>query len=80
VVADALAESIQTLPKQLVTTLTWDQRHQMAEHPRFTVGTGAQVYFCDPKSPWQRGSNENTNALPRQYPPPQHRPADAHPG
>ena len=67
VVADALAESIQTLPRQLVKTLTWDQGHEMAEHPRFTVATGVAVYFCDPKSPWQRGSNENTNGLLRQY-------------
>jgi IS30 family transposase len=67
VVADAPAESVQTLPRQLVKTLTWDQGHEMAEHPRFTVATGVQVYFCDPRSPWQRGSNENTNGLLRQY-------------
>jgi IS30 family transposase len=67
VVADALAESVQTLPRQLVKTLTWDQGHEMADHPRFTVATGVQVYFCDPRSPWQRGSNENTNGLLRQY-------------
>jgi IS30 family transposase len=67
VVADALAESVQTLPRQLVKTLTWDQGLEMAEHPRFTVATGVQVYFCDPRSPWQRGSNENTNGLLRQY-------------
>jgi len=66
-VADALAESVQTLPRQMVKTLTWDQGTEMAEHPRFTVATGVQVYFCDPKSPWQRGSNENTNGLLRQY-------------
>src|SRR5262245_4080198 len=63
VVADALAESVQTLPRQLLKTLTWDQGHEMAEHPRFTISTGVQVYFCDPRSPWQRGSNENTNGL-----------------
>jgi IS30 family transposase len=67
IVADALAESVQTLPRQLVKTLTWDQGTEMADHPRFTVATGVQVYFCDPKSPWQRGSNENTNGLLRQY-------------
>jgi IS30 family transposase len=67
VVADALAESVQTLPRQLLKTLTWDQGHEMAEHPRFTISTGVQVYFCDPRSPWQRGSNENTNGLLRQY-------------
>ena len=66
-VADALAESVRTLPRQLVKTLTWDQGTEMADHPRFTVATGVQVYFCDPKSPWQRGSNENTNGLLRQY-------------
>ena len=66
-VADALAESVQTLPRQLVKTLTSDQGTEMADHPRLTVTTGIQVYFCDPNSPWQRGSNENTNGLLRQY-------------
>jgi IS30 family transposase len=65
-VADALAAIIQTLPRQLIRSLTWDQGNEMAEHVRFSVATGVQVYFCDPKSPWQRGSNENTNVL-RQY-------------
>lgn len=66
-VADALAAAITTLPHQLAKTLTWDLGHEMAQHQRFTVATGVQVYFCDPKSPWQRGSNENTNGLLRQY-------------
>ena len=66
-VREALAAKIQTLPVQLRRTLTWDRGKEMAEHVRFTVDTGVQVYFCDPHSPWQRGSNENTNGLLRQY-------------
>ncbi|MGH2955386.1 MAG: IS30 family transposase [Solirubrobacterales bacterium] len=66
-VADALAASITTLPAQLRRSLTWDQGSEMSEHRRFSVGTGVDVYFCDPQSPWQRGSNENTNGLLRQY-------------
>ena len=65
--ADALAKSITTLPAQLRRSLTWDQGHEMADHRRFSVETGVEVYFCDPRSPWQRGSNENTNGLLRQY-------------
>jgi transposase, IS30 family len=66
-VADALAQSITTLPAQLRRSLTWDQGQEMAEHRRFAIETGVDVYFCHPSSPWQRGSNENTNGLLRQY-------------
>ena len=66
-VRTALAESITTLPEQLRRSLTWDQGLEMAEHRRFSVDSGVAVYFCDPHSPWQRGSNENTNGLLRQY-------------
>ena len=66
-VAHALAKGITTLPAQLRRSLTWDQGHEMAEHRRFSVESGVDVYFCDPQSPWQRGSNENTNGLLRQY-------------
>jgi IS30 family transposase len=67
VVADALARHITALPQQLRRSLAWDQSKEMAAHARFSVATGVPVYFCDPRSPWQRGSNENTNGLLRQY-------------
>lgn len=66
-VRNGVASKILELPTQLRRSLTWDRGKEMAEHARFTVDTGVQVYFCDPHSPWQRGSNENFNGLLRQY-------------
>jgi IS30 family transposase len=66
-VREAMTEQIMTLPAALRRSVTWDQGKEMAEHARFRADTGIDVYFCDPHSPWQRGSNENTNGLLRQY-------------
>ena len=66
-VVGALTKHVRKLPQQLRRSLTWDRGKEMADHKSFTVATNVQVYFCDPHSPWQRGSNENTNGLLRQY-------------
>jgi len=66
-VRGAIAASITTLPEQLRRSLVWDQGAEIAQHAQLRIDTGLQVYFCDPQSPWQRGTNENTNGLLRQY-------------
>jgi transposase, IS30 family len=68
-VEQAMKSAVRSLPGEMFRTITWDQGHEMARHASFTVDTGVQVYFCDPHSPWQRGTNENTNGLLRQYMP-----------
>jgi IS30 family transposase len=67
IVADTMIAAIKNLPAALRRTVTWDQGHEMAQHARISIEAGIDVYFCDPHSPWQRGSNENTNGLLRQY-------------
>jgi IS30 family transposase len=67
VVIDALIKQSKKLPTELYKSLTWDRGSELADHKRFTVATDIPVFFCDPRSPWQRGSNENTNRLLRQY-------------
>ncbi len=66
-VVAALTQHVRKLPASLKRSLTWDRGLEMAKHKEFTVATKVQVYFCDPQSPWQRGTNENTNLLLRQY-------------
>lgn len=66
-VIDALVKQARQLPRELYASLTWDRGKEMADHQRFTLATDIKVYFCDPQNPWQRGSNENTNGLLRQY-------------
>lgn len=66
-VVAALARQVKQLPKQMQASLTWDRGSELTSHAKFTLATNVKVYFCDPQSPWQRGSNENTNGLLRQY-------------
>lgn len=66
-VVGALIRQVRNLPHGLMTSLTWDRGTELAYHRKFTVATDVSFYFCDPQSPWQRGSNENTNGLLRQY-------------
>jgi len=66
-VRDAIARTITSLPEQLRRSLTWEQGAEMSQHARLRIDTGVAIYFCDPHSPWQRRTNENTNGLLRQY-------------
>ena len=66
-VVSALIKQAKTIPNELYKSLTWDRGKELADHRRLTLATNIDVYFCDPQSPWQRGSNENTNGLLRQY-------------
>jgi IS30 family transposase len=66
-VINALIKQAHKLPRELEKSLTWDRGSEMADHKRFTLDTNVRMYFCDPQSPWQQGSNENTNGLLRQY-------------
>ena len=66
-VINGLIKQAHKLPSELYKSLTWDRGKEMADHQRFTLATNVDVYFCDPQNPWQRGSNENTNGLLRQY-------------
>jgi hypothetical protein len=78
-VVTALIKHVQKLPRELYQSLTWDRGKELADHQRLKLATDIEVYFCDPRSPWQRGSNENTNRLLRQYLPRGHRPRSAQP-
>ena len=73
-VRDAIAASITTLPEQLRRSLTWDQGAEMAQHAQLRIDTGLAIYFCDPQSPWQRGTNENTNGFAETVLPQRHGP------